>query len=313
MVKANAYNHGIEGVIGVSKNIVDRYGIATLEEGIQLRNLGVSNPISVFSYTLDDIKYLKKYNITPVVYNFKTLHKIIQEHICEFDIKIDSGMRRFGFSTLEECEQIVKTLKANGLTPRSLMTHFKSKESISEQVNVFNALNMPFVSGFKNYKLVLSASSGVDVGAFFDGVRVGLNAYKNALSVHSNILDVKNVTKGDAVGYDGYFCPSNDTRIAIISGGYYDGIKRSFSGAPVMIRNKIARIVGKICMDTTIIDIGDIKAEIGDDVIIFNTDLIDEYLKIDKTTNEYELLTTIQGRIARGYIYHGQKYNPFSN
>ncbi len=313
MVKADAYNHGLAGVVDASRKIVDRFGVATLDEAIKLRMLDDSTPISMFSYEVKDLELVSKYNITPVIYNENTLKYLFKVKHADFDLKVDSGMNRFGFNSVERCKEVVSLLRKEGLCPRTIMTHFSSCDFIEEQIREFYSLTQEFRTAFPNVKLILSASNGIERGKYFDGVRAGLIAYKNALTVKSNILDVKEVLKGGRVGYDGLYKAENDTRIAVISGGYYDGIKRSFSGASVIINGSFVPIVGRICMDTLIVDLKDVKAKINYEVEVLSSKNLSSFLKADNTTNEYELLTSIKGRAKREYIYNGKRFNSLVN
>ncbi len=309
MVKADAYNHGLSGVVDVSRNIVDRFGVATLDEAINLRSIDASTPISMFSYEEKDLDFVSKYNITPVIYNENTLTRLTQVKFNDFDIKIDSGMKRFGFQSLQKCEELVAILLKEKFYPRTLMTHFSSDKAIDRQVLEFDRLTQDLRINFPNTKLILSASNGIKRSKYYDGVRVGFLAYKNALTVKSNVLEIKEVSRGDRVGYDGLYKAKNDTRIAIISGGYYDGIRRSFSGTNVVINGSAVPIVGRICMDTLIVDLNEVTANVNDEVEVFSCKNISSYLKSDRSISEYELLTAIKGRAKREYIYNGKRVN----
>ncbi len=308
MIKANAYNHGVKGVVSISEGIVDRYGVATLSEAIELKSYGVRKPISIFSYNVDDIPYIIENKFTPIIYNHQSLDALIKNRYQDFDIKIDSGMNRFGFNNHNDISTVIKKLKKAHLEPRVLLTHFASNERVDEQILCFQNLANPFVNEYVSIKSVLSATSGILQGHYFDGVRAGLIAYKGSLRVVSRILDIKYVRAGAHVGYDGDYVPTKSTRIAIISGGYFDGIKRSYKGASVIVGDAFAHIVGKISMDTTLVDIGEISAKVGDRVIILDNATINSYCLADNT-NEYEIITSIKGRGKRIYKYHGKEFN----
>lgn len=308
MVKANAYNHGVKGVVGISETIVDRYGVATLSEALELKKLNVSKPISIYSYNISDIPCIVENKFTPIIYNNLGLDALIRTGHQDFDFKIDSGMNRFGFNNPKDVSVAITKLKKATLKPRALITHFASIKSIGEQIRRFNQLVKPFEKDFCGIKSILSASSGIAQGYYFDGVRAGLMAYNGAFRVISHILDIKRLGVGARVGYDGDYRASEQTRIAIISGGYFDGIKRSYKGALVSINGYKAKIVGKVSMDTTFVDIGDIPAKIGDEVIILDDSTMNSYCLADNT-NEYEVITSIKGRAKRIYKYYGQEFD----
>lgn len=312
MVKADAYNHGLEGVIHISRDVIDRYGVATLNEAIKLRQLGVAKPITLFSFETKDIKEIVAYNITPVVYNNATLESVIKERYTNFDLKIDSGMNRFGFKDSAKINEVFTTLIDKKQLPHAIHTHFYSRESISAQLNRFNSLLQPYERELLYSKKIVSASLGIDNGIYLDGVRLGLSAYRGALEITSDILLIKEVNAFESVGYDGDFVPEKTTRIALVSGGYYDGIRRAYKGAKVLLNGHEATIVGKVCMDTTIIDIGNIPATTLDKVILIDSSTIGSYIQIDNSS-EYEVITAIKGRGKRIYLYNGQKYDKSIN
>lgn len=311
MVKANAYNHGIDGVAYIAKNIVDRFGVATIDEARRLRETGIKLPISLFGCYNADLDKVKQYNITPVAYNLNLFKNILEKGISEFDIKIDSGMHRFGFNEEKDVFLIVQLCKEYGVKPRAVHTHFMSPVKIDNQIFSYNRIIKP-ISDYCSFKHILSASSGIDRGHYFDGVRLGLKAYKNALEITSIVLDVKEIKKGEQVGYDGDFCPLNNTRIAIVGGGYYDGIRRSYKGAFVKINDQLFNIVGKVSMDTFFVDVGYHQVNIGDKVIVLSNDTLNSFIGV-ANTNEYEVIVSINGRGKRIYEYNGKAVSSFIN
>ena len=311
MVKANAYNHGIDGVTYIAKNIVDRFGVATIDEARQLREMGIKTPISLFGCHDVDLDKVKEYSVTPVAYNLNLFKNILEKGISEFDIKIDSGMHRFGFNDEKDIFHIVKICKEYGVKPRAVHTHFMSPLMMNSQISSYNRIIKP-ISDYCSFKHILSASSGIDHGYYFDGVRIGLKAYKNALEITSVVLEVKDVRKGEQVGYDGDYCALNNTRIAIVGGGYYDGIRRSYKGAFVKINEQLFNIVGKVSMDTFFVDVGYHQVNIGDKVIVLSNDTLNSFIGV-ANTNEYEVLVSINGRGKRIYEFNGKAVSSFIN
>ncbi len=300
MVKADAYNHGLERVAAYTESCVDRFGVATAEEGARLRMTGVKIPISVFTYTPRDARLTADYSLTPVIHSFDTLASLGAE--CkEADIKIDSGMHRLGFSTAKECERLCGLLAAKGIRPRSVCTHFRSADSIAEQCSRFAETARPLLERYPDTVRHCSASDGILKGAFFDGVRVGRLAYEGAMSVRSTVIDTHRVKRGECAGYDGAFVAEEDTVVATVFGGYYDGIMRSYSGADVIVNGDRRHIVGRICMDMFLVDLKDTRATLGDEVIIIDPSTIASYCKA-AGTSVYEITTSVKGRAQRRYI-----------
>ena len=311
MVKADAYNHGVEGVVHIANDIIDRYGVATIEEGIKLRAMGIKKPVSVFLYGINDYESVVKNRLTPIIYNESTLNSILNKGYDDFEFKIDTGMNRLGFKTQKEINfAFDKMLECNKL-PRAIHTHFYSKDSVPAQIDRFWTLLRNFESTFLESKKILSASQGINCGVFADGVRAGLIAYKGALKVTSSIIEVKDVSLGESVGYDGKYKPKKSTKVALISGGYYDGIKRTYEGADVVVRGGKHKIVGKVSMDSTFIELGDTPLQIGEHVTLIDASTLDSYIKVSNSS-EYEVITSVNGRAKRTYLYNGQKYDTFS-
>ena len=300
MVKADAYNHGLERVAGYTESYVDRFGVATAEEGARLRAAGISKPVSVFTYTPRDARLTEEYSLTPVIYDLDTLASL-GAGVREADVKVDSGMHRLGFSSAEECEELCKLLDKKGIRPRSVCTHFRSAASIPTQSARFEEITAPLKAKYPDIVRHCAASDGILEGAVYDGVRAGRLAYAKAMSVRSAIMDIHRVKRGDCVGYDGAYVAEKDTVVATVFGGYYDGIMRAYSGAEVIVNGVKRRIIGKVCMDMFLIELGDTRAKRGDEVTLIDPATIDSYCKAANAT-VYEVMTSVKGRARRRYI-----------
>ena len=301
MVKADAYNHGVNKVAPFTESMVDRFGVATVKEGMWLRKLGITKPISVFNYLSHECKKVIDYSLTPVAYNFDTLRSILSGEIKDFDLKIDSGMNRFGFKSIDEVETLQKLLRSSNVMPRVIHTHFAGEESISKQIKRFEELVKPLAH--LGLPRCASATNGIKRGYYMDGVRAGLIAYEGGLKATSEIIVVKNVLKGERIGYDYEYTAKADEKIAVICGGYYDGIMRAYSGACVTVNGSTCPIIGKVSMDTAIIKLNT-DAVVGDRVTIWDKDTINDFANSANVT-VYEVITSIKGRCERKY-YHGQ-------
>lgn len=300
MVKADAYNHGLFEVVNATKGLADRFGVATAEEGANVRRVA-DNGITVFSYTADEATLVKSAGLTPVVRDKATLRSVIEHDIPEVDIKVDTGMHRFGFSLKSEFETAMEELKKAHIRVRAVHTHFYSADAIDRQYAKFCKLTLGIP---KACKRICSASAGISKGLYLDGVRVGLMAYKGAMRVYSEIIAVREVSKGETVGYDGAYVAPKDTHIGIVGGGYYDGIMRAYSGADVIVNGKKSKIIGNVCMDVTFIELPDDNVRVGDEVTLIAPDTLESYMK-NAQTNEYEVLTSVKGRTERRFIDNG--------
>lgn len=319
MLKGDAYGHGAVAVSKAADGIADWYGVATVEEGIELRINNITKPVLVTAYTPCDSIAIAQKNLTPIIYNLEqaealsraasSMRKIINIHV-----KVDTGMNRLGLKSLKEYQELINNIKClPNLNLEGICTHFydNNEETHIRQKAVFDR----FLDNYKGLIVHAASSNAVvsDSKYHYDMVRVGISAYgysenvsyfQPVMSVLSSIIVIKDVQKGEVAGYSGVFKAYKDTRLAIIRGGYYEGISRSLTGADVIIGRHKCKIVA-VCMDVTIADIEDKDINVNDSVIIIGT-LSDQINNADTLaahsgTIPYEILTNIKGRIERIY------------
>ena len=334
VVKANAYGHGI---VEISKELeklnVDALGVATVEEGIKIRDARVKIPIVVlFQHFKNESEYICNYNLTPIISNAECLDeydKFLKKHDKKLKlyIKVDTGLNRMGAKPKEVLSLAKKVLSYNTLEIEGINTHYAasdmfddaSKEFTENQIRIFNeVLNNLKTNGIKinNAHTANSAALLYYKNAYFDMVRAGIVVYgyteklhdfgfKPILNLKSKVILVRKIKKNETVSYGMTWKADKDTNIAVIPIGYGDGISRRLSNNwEVKINGKYYPIVGKICMDIMMADIGNndnIKEE--DEVLIFGDD---ERLnantmakKID--TISHEVLVRIGERVKRVY------------
>lgn len=252
-------------------------------------------------YVKNDSEIVGEYSLIPVIHDVDSIESLKGKINC-CDLKIDSGMNRLGFNSPTEIACAIKLLEEYNVKMRAVCTHFYSKESILEQLDKFNRLIAPL----KGVKIHCSATTGVLGGYLFDEVRVGMLAYgfgsldvKPSMIITSNVLAIHNLKVGDVAGYDGIIKCNNPTKIAIVSGGYYDGIDKVL-GEYVIVKEKYCKVLPSICMDMFYIDVTGIDVKVGEKVEIFSKRLADK----DNVIRPYKQMTAIKGRAKR--IYHYQ-------
>jgi alanine racemase len=318
MLKADAYGHGAVNIARASVEIVDYFGVASAEEGVELRLNGIHKPVLVTVFSAADSALVSKHNLTPIIYNTAhanalSLAAVRASRIINVHIKVDTGMNRLGVKTLEEYQTLVNAVKClPNLSLEGVCTHFyDSGDSVLiRQKAVFDR----FLDCYRGAICHAASSNALikDKAYHYDMVRVGIAAYgysetekyQPVMSVLSSVIAVKEVNKGEAAGYSAVYKAEKDTRLAIVRGGYYDGIMRSFTGANIIIGGKTARIVA-VCMDVCIADIGDIEVKADDIVVIIGSmaryiNTADE-IALHSRTIPYEIMTGIKGRIERIY------------
>ena len=316
MVKADAYNHGMLLSIFI-EDLVDCYGVSTTKEGIYLRELGIEKKIKVACFVAEDAQDIATFELIPVISNFYTLNSLIGlNKKVSVDIKINSGMNRLGFSNEEEIICICNILKKNhNININSISTHFayNSYKEIKKQAKEFDRKTKIIEDRLGKQHKNAAASGAILYDEFlYDEVRLGLLLYgyqpnknnkdiflRKAMSVTTKLIEIKEVKKGDRIGYSGLYKTDKNVKIGIIQCGYFDGIKRNVSGYEVEINGEKTRIIGNICMDLATVLLDNIDAKIGDDVILLDEKNNANIYSEVTNTIAYETLTSFKGRFQR--------------
>lgn len=342
VVKADAYGHG---AVEVSKYLdnnenVDFFSVARLEEGLSLIKAGVQKPILCMGY-IDNckIQYAIDNNIRITVYTLESALKIndlakSSNKKAYIHIKIDTGMSRIGFLVNEKSiKDIKKIFELENIIVEGIYTHFaksdeKNKNATYEQLNKFNTvidaleksnLNIPI-------KHVSNSAAILDLrDCDFNMVRLGISLYgsypseevsreidlKPCLELKTKVSNIKTITKGTSVSYAGTYTTTKDVKIATIPVGYADGFPRTQENPQVFINGRLLNIVGRICMDQTMVEIpDDLEVNIEDEAILIgnidNIKIGDISRKLG--TIDHEILCCITKRVDRVYITKDKKY-----
>ncbi len=337
VVKTDAYGHGAVAVARrLEANDADYLGVASVDEGIELRESGIESPILLMGGILpwDDLETVFASRLTPVVYDFSTLRRIA-DYSGDFDsfnihIKVDTGMGRLGFLP-GEIERVIEMLnEMPQVCVEGLMSHFSLSENVNlpakNQIVRFEELLGEFTRrGFKP-EIAHMANSGAIANypeARFDMVRAGIYLYgsqpgtaeKDALPVKqvmrlvSKIALIREFPPGYPLSYGGTYTTDKPvTKIAYIPFGYGDGFPRALSNkGSVLIREKRCSIVGRICMDWLLADVTYLENVAAEDEVILlgqgESDVIsaDEIAALADTI-PYEILCGISKRVLRVYV-----------
>ncbi len=330
MVKANAYG---AGAVEIAKTLqyhrCDYLAVAVTEEGITLRSEGISLPIIILNPEVNGFEELFSNRLEPEVYNFRILDAFIKEAdrrgITDYPVhlKIDTGMHRLGFLP-DQIPLLIERLRSQkGLKVISVFSHLAASESwtfdefTEKQIETLrsSASHIETGIGYSIYKHILN-SAGIErfPEAQWDMVRLGIGLYgisasglkglKNVSTLKTTILQIKDIPNQETVGYGRKESLDRDARIATVRIGYADGLDRKFGNrvGQVLINGKIAPIVGNVCMDLCMVDVTDIDAQEGDEVILFGNDLSVIDLAESIGTIPYEVLTSVSPRVKRVYI-----------
>ena len=330
MVKASAYGAGaVEVARTLQEHRCDALAVAVADEGVDLRNHGISIPIIIMNPEISSLNVLYDYNLEPEVYSFRLYDAFVREGVSRgassfpIHVKIDTGMHRLGFSP-EEIPSLAALLKGqNVVRVKSVFSHLAGSDTpelddfTMSQIRRFTdaASLLEKLTGDRVLKHILN-SSGIERFPEYqmDMVRLGIGLYgismsgdtglKNVSTLKTTILQIRNVPAGDSIGYGRRTYVERDSKIAVIPIGYADGLDRHLSNrvGKVMVNGSLVPIVGNICMDACMIDVTEINAEEGDTVIIFGDSLPVSYMAGILGTIPYEILTSPSPRVQRVYI-----------
>lgn len=304
MVKADAYNHGAAVVAAVTKDVADAFGVATSEEAAALKNAGIAVPITVYSPSPDDIAAVAEKGFVPVVHSAECMEALKGCPGATVDIKIDTTMNRFGFRGEKAVEQAAGAARDIGLNVRTLLTHIPDPSFQSESAGIFECRKRTFERVYgRKLPGEYAASDGMLNGAGGDGYRIGRLLYEGAMRVYGRVLSKGFLKKGEHAGYGGVYTADEDTGTAVVSGGYYDGVRRDYRGAEVTFGGRVM-CVAAVCMDVTIVAHAPEELKVGDSVTVF-----DGHSPMGGSdANIYEILTSFKGRTKRKYLSNGQIY-----
>lgn len=329
MIKASAYGAGsYEIAKTLQEHKVDYLAVAVADEGSDLRKAGITSSILIMNPELSAFKTLFDYKLEPEIYSFHLLEALIKaaekEGITNFPvhIKLDTGMHRLGFNA-EDMPRLIQMLKSQtAVIPRSVFSHLVGSDSerfdafTRRQIETFEKASEELQAAFPHKILRhICNSAGIErfPGAQFDMVRLGIGLYgidpvnnatiHNVSSLHTTILQIKDVEREDTVGYSRKGILDRNSRIAAIPIGYADGLNRHLGNGHgyCLVNGQKAPYVGNICMDVCMIDVTDIDCKEGDKVEIFGDHLPISVLSDILDTIPYEILTGISTRVKRVY------------
>ncbi len=327
IVKADAYGHGLSTAV-TALSSADAFGVATIDEALNIRRLGYAGRIAVLSriQSAADMRSVLDAHLWPVLHDTAQID-LLEQALAETQggapprvwVKLDTGMHRLGLRG----SQLDAAIERLGNCSRrvDLMTHFASAddpslETTSEQISNFDTVDV--ARGSRR-----SAANSAGIVAWptshYDWVRPGIMLYgcspilgetaqtfglKPAMTLHSSLVSVRDHKAGESVGYAGTWTSSRDTTIGVVACGYADGYPRHApSGTPVLVNAERVELVGRVSMDTLTVDLGpDAKARVGDPVVLWGDGLPIEEIASASGTIGYELMCRVTGRVPRRAI-----------
>ncbi len=332
MVKAFAYGSGSEEVANLLQyHRVDYLGVAYTDEGIELRKSQITLPVMVMNPSEESFDALLEYNLEPEIYNLRVLRSFISfldGRSAKIHFKIETGMHRLGFDEQDLAEALGLLKQNRNIIVASVFSHIAGADESEhddftrQQGELFNRLSLRLMNelGVKPVRHILNTSGILRFPELqFDMVRLGIALYgvnptekkDESLwpvpTLKTIISQIKIIKSGESIGYGRKGRAKEEMRIATIAIGYADGYSRAFSqgkGA-VLINGKRASVVGNVCMDMTMVDVTNIDAKEGDEVIIFGEGLPIYEVASSINTIPYEILTNTSERVKRVFWAEG--------
>jgi alanine racemase len=331
MVKALSYGSGRHEIANVLQfHRVDYLGVAFADEGISLRQAGITLPVMVMNPEPESFDVMIQYRLEPEIYSFRILDlfqkAVIRNQEIDYPvhIKIDTGMHRMGFLGSEVQQLCSELSRLKTLKVHTLFSHLAGSDEevydkfTEEQIESFRQASDMIMDalGYPVIRHILN-TSGIErfPSAQFEMVRLGIGLYgisnvnpgklRNVSTLKSTILQIKPVNPGETVGYNRKGKFDKPSVIAVVPMGYADGLNRRLSNGrgKFLLNAKLVPIVGNICMDMTMIDVTDTDAKEGDEVVIFGEGNSINTIASQLDTIPYEILTGVSERVKRVYFH----------
>lgn len=337
-VKADAYGHGAVLIAKKLNEIgITHFCVACLQEGIELRKSQIQGEILILGYTApEELDLVREYQLSQTVVD-QAYARMLQEYGKEIHVQvgIDTGMHRLGERS-ENIEAIKEIFKISNLVIDGMYTHLSADDTLRQEDRLFTRQQAEAFrsvaatleeDGFDVPKLHMQASYGVlnypelsgdyaRVGIVLYGVlstKADTEKWKDSispvLSLKTRVSSVRRIQKGESAGYGNPFVAEYEMKIAALSIGYADGLPRALSNniGAVLIRGKMAPIIGRICMDQTLVDVSDIEEVTAGDIAVIigasgdlEISVCDIAEQTDTITNE--VLSRLGKRLERSFV-----------
>lgn len=324
IVKANGYGHGLAWVARTLAGDVDGFGVAAAEEGLALREAGITGPICLLEgfFEADELPLLARHELSPIVHHeaqVRALETARLERPLSVWIKIDTGMHRLGFAPQVFASVMTRLKEAPSVGEIRAASHFASADdpqstaATRAQIDTFN-------SAVADARLERSLANSAGIVAWpashFEWVRPGIMLYGGApltgrtaeavnlrpvMTLQTALIAVARRRKGDPVGYGPAFHCPEDMLVGVAAVGYGDGYPRRMpAGTPVLVNGRRAPLAGRVSMDMITIDLRtQPDAKPGDPVVLWGGGLPADEVAARAGTISYELYCHVAKRIPR--------------
>lgn len=340
VIKADAYGHGAVPLAKLFEGRADFYGVACIEEAIELKKAGIKTPVLILGAVPKELyEDIVKYDIRVPIFSLEDAKALSAESVKQgktvpFHFCADTGMSRIGFQvTKESADTCLEIAKLPNIEAEGLFSHFATADekdlskAIAQRDKFKEFIKLLEERGINIPIKHINNSAGImNFDEYFDMCRMGIILYglypshevdksllkiKPVMEWHAHITHIKELEPGREISYGGTYKTGETRRIATIPVGYADGYPRCLSNkGKVLINGQFAPITGRVCMDQFMVDITGIDAKVGDTVVLIgksgDKELSMEEVSESAYSFNYELPCRIARRVPRSY-YRGGK------
>ena len=322
VIKANGYGHGME-VVAEALEGADEFAVSDINDLLRLHVAGFSKPLTLLSpiFSADDAKSFSEQNVRPVIYDWaqlQILEQLDSSAQLHLWLKVDTGMGRLGFLLDEYQVALTRLLDNPAIASISVMTHLanaddKNHSGTQDQLELFSKVRA--AHDWQQISVLNSAGIINFNQSAFDTVRPGIMLYgispidnrsahqvdlKPVMTLSSHLLSIKRMSTGSTIGYGNTYTLDRDTRIGVVACGYGDGYPRHApTGTPVLVNGLLVPLIGRVSMDMICVDLGELPANVGDEVTLWGADNPIEDVAQSAATIAYELICNVSERVQR--------------
>lgn len=321
MLKAEAYGSGIQRWVQLIKELKPNYiGVAHVDEGVQLRQMGLKIPVLVLYSRPEDLNSIAAFDLQPLVYNIEFLRSLLdyKSDTISFHLEIDTGMHRLGFYN-EQLIPHMQQIKNSRHHCVGVMSHLSSSDDhtkddiTNEQIQSFKDIAVVIEDNLES-TIIKHIANTASILRFpkshLNMVRLGIGVFgvndssKNVFTWKTEIAQVKTVAANEGIGYGSLEAKQEERDIAILPVGYADGFDRGLGNGEwrVMINDVMCPTVGNICMDMCMIDVTHLSCAAGDEVILMGPKNDTQKMALVLKTIPYEVISRIAPRVNREYV-----------
>jgi len=324
VVKAYAYGHGDIAIASYLEKLgAHALWVADFEEGTRIRKSGITIPIIIANPGTRSTQQIIDNKLDVVIYNSELLHlygKLDKE--ISIHLKFDTGMNRYGFIASQIDELVANLQKYPKLKIQSICSHLAASDNSKEdnftnsQFEIFDKISSTFSKGISQVfdRHILNTNGVLRFpNQEYEMVRLGIGLYgvsndnklQQVSTLKSVISQIRSIKEGSRVGYDPSFLVKEDMKIGIIPFGYADGLNRKLStqNGVIIVQNIACPIIGKISMDSCMINLKGTTAKTGEKVVVFGEGNTVSSIANKLNTIPYEVFSSLNRRIKRVYSY----------